>query len=245
VTRAERGTRAPPPATSAIRSMPGSVDTRTLLTLFVYLWLAACAGALPRTTPPATAAPAANQRVTIYVVKRGWHVDVGIASGGLQAPLAPVARNFPDARYLLFGFGDRGYLLNPGGGTLAAALFRGAGLVMVTTLTARPEEVFGEQSVVRLTVTARQMGELERSIADSLATHEGTFVQVDPGPHAVPGYSAFYESVQRYSALYTCNTWAAQVLESAQLPVSSSGVEFSSQLWSQVERLEGAAAPAP
>jgi hypothetical protein len=156
----------------------------------------------------------------------------------VQAPLASVAANFPDTRYLLFGFGDRRYLLDPGGGTMAGALFPGAGLVMVTTLTAQPEEVFGPESVARLTVTARQMGELERSIAASLATRDGAFIKVEPGPHAAVGYSAFYESVQHYSALHTCNTWAAQVLESAELPVTSSGVEFASQLWSQVEPLK-------
>jgi hypothetical protein len=230
--------------------MPGSVHARTLLALIVWLWVAACAGAPPRTASP-TAAPEAGKRVTFYVVKRGWHVDVGIARDDVQAPLASVAASFPDARYLLFGFGDRRYLLDPGGGTMAGALFPGAGLVMVTTLTAQPEDVFGPQSVAPLTLTTRQMSELEHSIAASLATRDGAFAKVEPGPHAVPGYSAFYESVQHYSALHTCNTWAAQVLESAELPVTSSGVEFASQLWSQVERLKadgaapGTRAPQP
>src|SRR5262249_12763831 len=153
---------------------------------------AACAGAPPRATPAepsATPSPPA-EHVTLYVVRRGWHVDVGIATRDVEAPLAPVVARFPDARYLLFGFGDRRYLLDPGGGPMAAALFRGAGLVMVTTLTAPPADVFGEENVARLSVTARHMGELEHAIADSLATHEGAFITVEPGPRAVSGYSA-------------------------------------------------------
>jgi len=67
-------------------------------------------------------------------------------------------------------------------------------------------------------------------------------VPVVAGPHAVGSYSAYYESIQHYSALHTCNTWAAEALQSANLPVSSSGVEFSSQLWQQVRKLQSHAA---
>jgi hypothetical protein len=99
--------------------------------------------------------------------------------------------------------------------------------------------------VLRLAVTPPQMSDLQRAIAATLATHEGAPVRVAPGPHAVAGYSAFYESVEHYSALYTCNTWAARVLHAAGLPVTSSGVEFASQLWSQVQALQGNGAATP
>ena len=203
------------------------------------LALAACGGLSTRDTAPAPPTPATHQRLPVYVVKRGWHVDIGIAVADAQPPLSSVAAAFPESRYLLFGFGDRRYLLNGGAGNMAAALWGGAGLVLVTSVGLQsPEQVFGRDSVVRVLLTQQQMSELQGFIGRTFAARDGAIVPVTPGPHAVGSYSAYYESVQRYSAVHTCNTWAAEVLKSAELPVSSAGVEFAWQLWQQVRRLE-------
>jgi hypothetical protein len=45
------------------------------------------------------------------------------------------------------------------------------------------------------------------------------------------------DAVPRYSALYTCNTWAADTLRSAGLPVRSTMTLLAGQLWRQVTRL--------
>ena len=175
----------------------------------------------------------------MYVVKREWHVDVGIALADAQPPLRPVAAAFPSSRYLLFGFGDRRYLLQGGAGNMVAALWGGAGLILVTNVgLQQPEQVFGHDNVVRVALTPQQMSDLQGFIGRSLAWRDGGIVPVLPGSNAVGSYSAYYESVLRYSALHTCNTWAAEALKSADLPVSSSGVEFAWQLWEQVRRLE-------
>jgi uncharacterized protein (TIGR02117 family) len=202
------------------------------------LVLAACTGISTHSTPPAPPTPASQERQTVYVVRRGWHIDIGIARGDAQPPLLQVAAAFPQARYLLFGFGDRRYLLHGGAGNMVAALWGGAGLVLVTSLgPQQPEQVFGRESVVVVALTPKQMSDLQAFIGRSFAAHDGALVPVPPGPHSVGSFNTFYESAQRYSALHTCNTWAAEVLQSAQLPINSSGVEFASQLWQQVRRL--------
>lgn len=207
------------------------------------LLLTACAGPSMRAAAPGPSTQAAHERVPLYVVRRGWHIDIGIARADMQPPLARIAAVFPQARYLLFGFGDRRYLLEGGAGNAFGALWGGAGLILVTSVGSQePEQVFGRDSVVRLALTPEQMSALQAFIGCSFATRGGAIVLVPQGPHAVGSFSAFYESAQRYSALHTCNTWAAEVLKSAALPVSSSGVEFAWQLWLQVRRLvnEGA-----
>ena len=124
---------------------------------------------------------------------------------------------------------------------MAAALWGGAGLVLVTSVgRQQPEQVFGPDNVVRVALTPRQMSDLQGFIGRSFAWRDGAIVPALPGSHAVGSYSAYYESLQRYSALHTCNTWAAEALKSAELPVSSSGVEFAWQLWEQVRRLDTA-----
>ena len=201
--------------------------------------LTACGGLSTRATAPAPPTPTTQERLPVYVVKREWHVDVGIALADAQPLLQPVAAAFPASRYLLFGFGDRRYLLQGGAGNMAAALWGGAGLVLVTSVgLQQPEQVFGPDNVVRVALTPRQMSDLQGFIGRSFAWRDGAIVPALPGSHAVGSYSAYYESVQRYSALHTCNTWAAEALKSANLPVSSSGVEFAWQLWEQVRRLE-------
>src|SRR5215469_12706663 len=96
----------------AMRGMRGPFH-RWLLRL-VCLSLVACGGTSVRETPPGASAaatvPAAAtvQRMPVYVIRRGWHVDIGIAVTDVQPQLEPVAAAFPDSSYLLFGFGERG-----------------------------------------------------------------------------------------------------------------------------------------
>jgi uncharacterized protein (TIGR02117 family) len=205
---------------------------RTLLTAVACAWLAACSGMTTQeVSPPAAAAP---QALAVYVVRRGWHVDVGVASADVLPALQPLSGAFEGSQFLLFGFGDRRYLLHPNAGTIVAALWPGAALVMVTGVHApQPQDIFGDENVVRLDVTPQQMSDLQSFIAHSFAQHEGALVPVVPGPFT----GAYYESSQRYSAVHTCNTWAAQALQAARLPIDSSGVEFAWQLWHQVQPL--------
>jgi len=161
-----------------------------------------------------------------------------MATADLQPVLQPVSAAFPGSRYLLFGFGNRHYLLRRDAVSMAAAFWPGPGLMMVMSLeSAQPEDAFGTENVVRLALTPQQMSSLQSFIARSFAAHAGAPVRVAPGPFEG---SAFYQSVQRCSVLHTCNTWAAAALKAAQLPVGSSGVEFAWQLWHQVQHLASA-----
>jgi len=172
----------------------------------------------------------------IFVVKRSWHTDIGLRTTDLHPPLASLQQALPQARYLLFGFGDRHYLLTHGAssGRLLGALWPGDGLVLVTGLEATPEQAFGPEEVVRINVTAAQAQDLEAFVWGTLATDNGTAALLGPGPYEG---SFYYSSKVRYSALHTCNTWTAEGLHAAELPVRSSGVAFSGQLWRQVKRL--------
>lgn len=201
---------------------------RTFTCALVCLWLGACSDWAQRAAP--AVAPEAG--VPIYVVKRGWHVDIGVARRDLQPPLQPLAAAFTDSNYVLFGFGDRRYLVH--GANMLAAVWPGAGIMLVTTVRSDLAEAFEQRNVAQLWVNAQQMAALQNFIRESLGAQQQPPRPLTPGPY--PG-SAYFEVAQRYSGAYTCNTWAAQALERAQLPVSSSGVVFAWQLWHQVERL--------
>jgi uncharacterized protein (TIGR02117 family) len=176
---------------------------------------------------------------TVYVARRGWHIDVGMAVADMAPPLASVAQTLPQAQYIFFGFGDRHFLLakHHNAPVLLASIWPGQGLMLLTGLSAAPEQGFGADHVIRLTVGAEQMQGLQAFIWKSLQTRDGALTAQDPGPYED---SVYLPAASRYSALHTCNTWVAEALRAAGFRVHSAGVIFAGQLWPQVQRLERA-----
>jgi hypothetical protein len=188
----------------------------------------------------------------IYVARRGWHIDIGFDAADLQPPLGLLAPDFPGVRYLFFGFGDEHYLLskNRNAPVLLAALWPGRGMILATGLQSPPSEAFGAAHVISLSVTRAQLQAAEdfvdrsfgavKSATDSSASHTG----IDDGrpirPYGRGPYegSLYFISKDEYSALHTCNTWAAEVLKAGGLHVHSVGVVFAGQLWAQARRLQ-------
>lgn len=178
------------------------------------------------------------RHVTMYVVRRGWHIDVGFAAADLVEPLDFAREQFPDARFFAFGFGDRRYLhaRNPAFRNMLAALWPGDGLILVTALNGTPQQAFGDSQVVELTLTATQTMQAQRRITASLSLQDGRPQSDGPGPYEG---SAYWRSSRRYSAAFTCNTWAGQVLASGGLSLPVHGVIFAGQVWRPVLRLAG------
>lgn len=172
----------------------------------------------------------------LYVVRRGWHMEVGFAAAALTPPLATVVEQFPGVRYVFFGFGDRRYLMakHRHGPVLLAALWPGPALILATALTAAPASAFGLEHTVVLEVSRAQLAAAQAFVAQSLGApgspYGGEVDVVAAGPYE----GSLYVSARgTYSALHTCNTWAAEVLARAGLPVHSSGVVFAGQVWKQ------------
>ena len=112
---------------------------------------------------------------TLYVVRRGWHIDLGFAVKDMQPTLRRVADHFPGARYLLFGFGDRRYLTTKGWHVPAmlTALWPGRGLILTTALRGTPEEAFGPANISRLVVSEAQYREVQEYVWRSLGEITG------------------------------------------------------------------------
>jgi hypothetical protein len=174
---------------------------------------------------------------TVFVARRGWHVDVGIDATELAPPLASAAAALPGAKYLFFGFGDRHYLLakTHNAPVLLAALWPGAGMVLVTALSTSPEAAFGGDQVISLDLSAEHMQALQSFIWNTLDTRGGPLTVYAPGPY--PG-SVYFAASTKYSALRTCNTWVAQALRTSGLRIRTGGVVFAGQVWSRVRRIK-------
>jgi hypothetical protein len=203
-----------------------------LLAVVVLVLLQACSAVPQRRSEEAVRSD--SQRI-IYVARRGWHIDIGFAASELEPPLASLSTDFPTARYIFFGFGDRHYLTAkhknfPG---LLGALWPGAGIVLASGIVGTPEAAFDTAHVVRLAVSPAQARAAQAFVWDSLVKDGAAPNVYAQGPYAG---SLYYSAVPKYSAVHTCNTWAAEALRSARLAVHSFGVVFAGQLWSQLHR---------
>jgi len=212
-------------------SVGPSKPLKSIRPAIVLGWLAVAAvtgcGTVP-TPPPG------SQAATAFVIDRGWHTDIGIGVDDVRGPLITFEHTFPGVRYLVFGFGDRAYLLAQHRMLLdmVGALFPGPGAILVTALRAPPADAFGAGHVVGLQLSLAQLDRLTGFIWDDLRKDpRGLPLVIADGPY--PG-SIFYASSATYDLSYTCNTWTADALHVAGLPIRPDGVVFASQLMRRV-----------
>lgn len=199
----------------------------------LLLALAACS-AVPVETAVPPAANAAPPRANLYVLRRGRHTDLVLPVEQLGERLSTLTADFPGARYLVFGFGDRQYVLATHKNLWHALLapLPGPGLMLVTGLEETPQQAYGADHLAPLTVSAAGMRKLQDFVWSSLE-------QDPPGavrpylPGRLPG-NVYYSATYTYYGFYTCNTWTAQALHAAGLPVRSGGVLFAGQVWDQL-----------
>ena len=154
------------------------------LRVFLLVLLVACSAAPPRPVQRPSA-QAADGSTVIYVVRRKWHVDIGFAAADLRPPLATVRTDFPAIRYLLFGFGDRHYLLDKdrGFGGLLAALWPGPGLMLVTGVATTLPAAFGDGNVIEIPVTPAQAAAAQAFVWKSLVANHGAIIPLLAGPY--------------------------------------------------------------
>ncbi len=187
----------------------------------------------------ATHPDAAQRPVLVYVVRRHWHIDIGFAAADLVPPLDDLSARFEGLRYALFGFGDRHYLLakHHDAPDMLGALWPGPGMLLVTGLDSTPARAFGAAHVIEIPISAAQARAAEAYIVSSFGgAAAGAHLPQELAAGPYQG-SLYFSATPQYSAFHTCNTWAAEALRAAGLPVHSTLVLFAGQLWRQSSRL--------
>jgi len=205
----------------------------------VLLWLIAAplCGCVPA---PQSHAPPITGDAVIYVIGRGWHTDIGLPVEEVTGPLADLEHDYPGIRFMVFGFGERNYLMarSVGPVEMFTALLPSKSAILMTALRAPPTEAFADEQAVTLRVTQQQLDRLAELIWRSLErTAGGAAHRLADGPY--PG-SVFYASNETYDAFYTCNTWTARVLRDGGLPIDPRGVLFAGQVMRQATQIAAA-----
>jgi hypothetical protein len=163
----------------------------------------------------------------------------------IGGPLAAVKRRFANAWYLVFGWGAHDYYMarDPGLGDLLRAAVSGPAVLLVIPLQASPEAFAGAANALAVPVSRGGAEGLSQFLWGYLAQDaKGAPRRIGAGPY--PG-SVFYASTGTFDLTHTCNTWTAEALGAAGLPVGSTGVVYSGQLLDQLLPLAAATTPEP
>lgn len=214
--------------------------------VLLLLVLAACSANHPGPDPGSHQGPATE---TIHVVIREWHTDIGLPADVVRGRLSPLRETFPGADWFVFGIGERRFIVNPDAGVLdmLTALFPSPSAMLVTGLRQPPAAAFAASGeVITLRVTQAGLARLVAFIAASFEYNAPASVHdvlagednapagpllLSQGPY--PG-SLFYYATPTYSGLYTCNTWTADALRSAGIPIRPSITLFASDVARQI-----------
>jgi len=221
--------------------MPGSILSSRLAAvawLLLALGLAACAAGPDVPPRPETAAPPSGAAHTIFVISNGWHSGIVLERSDLPPGRIPETADFPEARFLEFGWGDAVYYPAKHktiGMTLRAALLPTPAVVHVAGLTVPPAESYPEAEVVSLSIGTAGLERLVDFIDASFERGDRERANAI-GPGLYPT-SRFYPAVGKFHLFNTCNTWSARALASAGLGVSKSGIQTAEELMRQVRPL--------
>ncbi|HKY07661.1 MAG TPA: DUF2459 domain-containing protein [Candidatus Binatia bacterium] len=173
------------------------------------------------------------------VVHDSWHAGIVLSRNDLSSTAFPELADFPAARFIEFSWGDKDYFPDPESGfsmALKAAFWSRGSVLHLVGFTDDIKQMYPKAEIVEFRLTPSAFNRLSSFLSQSFMRANSTArSQALPGLYS---YSRFYPSVGKFSLLNTCNTWVAQALESAGIPVSPSRVITAGQLAEQMEKVK-------
>lgn len=204
--------------------------------------LCSCVGA-PRSASPPKAPPALRSSRplvpshldVIGVLVAGWHSGLILPSPEL-GPLKALLPRYAHQRYVSFGWGNRRFYMSahPSLSDAIAALFSSPSVVLVRSAPTLRGLGPNGAGYHWLCADRTQVSRIDAYLSHAFRRSHRKLVRLAAGPGLD---SAFYASKERYDALHTCNTWTAEALAYAGLPVHAGDVIFSSQIVPLIRKL--------
>jgi hypothetical protein len=175
--------------------------------------------------------------IDLAVWSTGYHTGIWIPAAALD-PEGPLARLFPDAPWLLVGWGDAQFYQSDGRNLLLGLrALTGIGETTLHVIASNdPPEAWQGTLAARVGVTPE-------GAAGLVAFTERT-MQLTPlgdarilAPGQVPGRSVFVRAHGRYHPYNVCNHWTARALAATGLPISDLGAWSGPAVTRQVQHL--------
>jgi uncharacterized protein (TIGR02117 family) len=172
---------------------------------------------------------------SVYVVYDAWHSAVVIKKADIPATVLPEIRDFPAAEYLEFSWGDRDYFPAPDGGlglALKAAFWSSGSILHVVGFRDAVANTFPGAEIIEIALSEEAFQGLIKFISDTFSRPYPP-APAEPRPGLFPN-GRFYSAEGKFSVLRTCNTWVAEALSAAGLPISPGYVITAGNLGNQV-----------
>ena len=201
--------------------------------LILLIGLMALACAKPMTEPRIHAEGARAKSVAIAI--HGWHSGIVVKTSDISVDSLPEIKDFSGAEYLEIGWGDREYYQAPDPGwglALKAALWSSRSVLHLAGFTGAVEKFFPASEIYGIALSDDEFQRLIGFISDTFARSDDPALQgVQPGLYGTGG---FYPAKGRFHLFRNCNTWVAEALHAAGLPVSPAHVVTAGNLSHQV-----------
>lgn len=161
-----------------------------------------------------------QRTIPVYLISHGWHTAIALEKIYLDEHF-PDHPQMPDAKYLMFGWGDGKYYPHPDPGILLlmrAALLPTQSVLHIVGMDMPVQSYFPSSRIVRIMIHPTGAGELAEFIAFHFETDEGG----NPIFAADGLYrnSAFFEAKLYYFFPRTSNRWVAQALRRTGYPIT-------------------------
>jgi hypothetical protein len=168
---------------------------------------------------------------SIYVVKRGWHTGVAIATADWPNRSWPLLDEFADVHYVEFGWGDERFYKaerNTSWLGLRAALWPSSSVIHVIGLRRPIADDAAADSIIEVHVSSNGLRDLTRSIETEFS---GTRpVPIGKPLSAGPEPNRFYTAKRPFYFPRMCNWWVARHLHEAGCPIAPWSVVSASRV---------------
>lgn len=187
-----------------------------LLLIVILLFFPACGGPKSGLFPPRPGDPAKP----VYLINNGWHASLVVIRDDIPAETWPESDDFPDARYLEIGWGDKDYYMTPGFNlwyALKALFWPTASVLHIAGFSDPIDRFFPGSEIIEISLSLPGFERLSKMVHNSYRHDErGRPIVAGPGLY---GESRFYLSNEKYHLFKTSNVWTAKTLRSAGAPL--------------------------
>lgn len=158
---------------------------------------------------------------SLFIVHNSWHAAIVLSKNDIAPTALPETADFPGVELIEFSWGDKDYFPDPHSGFFAAikaALWSGGSVIHLVGFNGSIEQSYRGAEIIELRLSLAAFSRLLETLGQTFAR-----AQANGRAPAAPGLfpnSRFYPATPKFSLLRTCNTWVAEILESAGVPLS-------------------------
>jgi uncharacterized protein (TIGR02117 family) len=158
---------------------------------------------------------------SVHIVRSAWHAGLVLRKGDIAAKTVPELSDFAGAEMIEFSWGDRDYFPDPSAGVFAAlraAFWSGGSVLHLVGFRGKVEDLYFGAEITELRMSKDAFDRLVTFLASEFARTDPS-LPAKPRPGLYP-HSRFYGATRKFSLTRTCNTWVAEALNFAGMPIN-------------------------